>query len=431
MSTLTQFLGGGIPLGSGTAIFDVIGVGTNPTVNGQEFLARGWIKAYSSTYAPLMAISKGYGVQLINTTPGTNWGGGFCRVEYSSAGSTYYQITRDATGTTRRGTSFTGAATSTGLTVQASDSLTFKTVALASGYSGTNGEVWYGNGGNWVGTGISASFTVGEQVLLAASPTKAIAIQITTYTNGAQSSDGITWTYNAMTGIALTALNGVWRLTWSPVGNCFILVGSDNKIYTSANGVAWTLRTTPSGMVSAPDGQWGYSNFQNSYCASSATSTLIWLGKSQYLRTTDGINFSLYDLRGTAASSLGVQTLFDLPAMIYDGTQYIVQSGQNRFTPYLYSTDGITWNYAYRFYSNTQAVPNAYPSGYNDAIYYPQGISYVNSRTILTAQGSGYASTTLPYDITGKFTAATPDYVGDINTDISGTNTFEYFIRIA
>lgn len=439
MSTLTQFLGGAVPVG-GYTIANIGNLGTNPTLDGQEYLQMGAVKAYSSPYSAIAQFKAGcsvdstaaastWGGSMTNGTAGNGYYWGQSRVIY--AGTTYYMIgsgsaTSLASYYGRYGSSLTGAGSAFG---PGSDGTIFDAIASSNNTNFICNQIDTATGtsllnmstGGIFQTQASTGLTL-QNFLLAASPTRVIAMNGAPRNVGANveillsTNNGVSWTGNNY-----TVAQNIYRFVYSPAGTSFIYYGS-NTAGTSAliitspgtDGVTtWTSRTVPTGTptpvaTSTTPAVAGY-RLQSSMCATSSTVTLIWLSQGYFLRTTDAVNFTLVNINSLHPAFTGNQAV----TLGYDGTRFIaIANGYGNQDQYqagvtAYSTDGTTWTLDYRRYNSSvsECFSNNCPilgSGVANSIPY-----------VIAAPYAAQTVSTRLFTNTGKIALSAPDYIGN------------------
>lgn len=134
------------------------------------------------------------------------------------------------------------------------------------------------------------------------------------------SPDAITWTANIVPVAAWTAV------TWAPELAIFVAVGFDGAIMTSANGIAWTLRTAAAA--------------EDFTCVTWAPEIGLFLagsvvGSRRIQTSPDGINWSL---------AISGATTSNVYAIAWSGALAVTVNRSDNNN--LYSADGVNWSAA-------------------------------------------------------------------------------------
>lgn len=469
MSTLSQFL----PQGDSFAGETIPGLtsawGINPTFSGREYLATGYLKAYTPDYASLAANFKNYVANynteqwgIVNpgagtTTPASN---SWSRKYYSNStggnstflaykiyylGGNFHSIFHHFTnypigeGYALYGSSFGSAATN-GL-VQPANTNAYQQDFVVNDSCVFNNYLFVGSQQNTVflptfARSAGSAYTAGVYTatnfqnriyngyLMAASPTRMLIFFNLQNGQASTATGSVVYTDNGTsfttTGTSANIYPGgsssggtMARLCWSTAGSCFIGVMTDGSIYTSPDGITWTQRTSPSGM---PTNIGWVGNSHGNYSAHSNSVSLISVGSvgnaTYLLRTTDGINFTLVDI-GTFNLPFFQNST---PILVWDGTTFIAANGNTWFL----STNGSTWIQDYAKVS----TPNNYGAGL---------ISYANGElwSIGRLAPSNLDGGTTYSKWNGRYNLSPPQVVGDATarTWASGSS-YSPFIRI-
>ena len=454
MSTFTQFTGGAAPVGSFIPTSGAFGV--NFTSNGAEYLQTGYLKAYSASYASLVGASKTLGSK---NTPPTSTSfvinqnyydavGGATMMAYTSGGTTnYYPWCAYNSGPAGPGYSNTTVTWSTS-TTSAPTAISFPS-SIGTMYLGdivifNNRLLAIWNYYSTSTTGYDALYNVigGTASLiqiinngtgdvsgykLVASPSLCVLIGNDLQTGGGgsksgniyTSTDGVTWTARTN---SITLSGTIQRAEYFASANLFIFVTNTGAIYTSPNGYTLTLRTSPAGMSSP-----GYSNGQyyKNYSTNITNLAMIWVGGTQLLYTTDGINYSISTVNDYSQNPLlyNVMPASGPYVLGTDGTRILLgQVGSNYLA---YTTTGINFVLDFR--------RTGYVSyGFSNLNYGPRvsGFSKIGATTYIISEFRGYGNYVL--DATGSIATSTPDLVGQqaAFTWASGSSLNTY-LRIA
>jgi hypothetical protein len=349
MSTLSQFTGGGSPVGS---LLPMWGVPTNPTIGGAEYLRTGSVKSITGytqllTTAPRLCFT--VSTQPNNTVAHINPA---TAIRY--AGSNYYVMGSSNGGAPYTATSLTSTwvnpTVDTDVTL--SDLFTFNsycyhfvTASLViyrlSGAVGLSVNLTSGN------TYFCGAVNTAGNLGVAVSTMDAVAGRIHTSTTGA------TWTSQTPSGGSATqALFAVWQ----PVSSTFAYMDGNGLIHTTANGYTLTNRGTPSGLTVVQSVYTGGTNTtkgaQSSFCAASSSVTLLSVrgtlsgvvNQQILIRSADGINFT-----ATPWSSLIGFTPSATPKISEQAGVFIAilpaVTGRITDTESAWqSTDGVTWS---------------------------------------------------------------------------------------
>lgn len=419
MSNLSQF--SNTPAVGEYALFNAPSVGINPTVNGKEYLAPGYSKTYSATYANLMAASsKAYGYFAL-TAPNSTWAqSGGTRLTCTTDGN-FNLWTSAATGKVYSGTSLTSSRTggggSLGSTTVTSDGVTFNNILLNCAYETTawGAYVYYSSnyGSTWLTGATNVYGADGAYPLIATngSTTAAFCNSISGTAAGGvlTTTNGTTWTSRTFSAdMTVGSTVQISRMVYSTVLSAYVYVNSVGSIWTATDGYTLTSRTAPSGM---PTTITPNTRFLSNYSASSASTTLIMLNTTQALKITSGPTFSIINLPSTIA---GWPTASDQssvsPYITYDGTRFIIAVYPNFI--FTSSDEGVTWTTQYKIYGTATNYAG---------VSWISAINYVNSQLVIFG-----GAITGPGIITGLTSASTPNYVGSYSYNVSNQ-----FLRIA
>lgn len=438
MSTLTQFTGT-TPIG-GTTTFSTSTYGTNPTLNGAEYLAAGYTKPYSATYATFYntvpsgttqipttnANSDNTWTLTANVTSAQNNG---AKLEYSSVGTNYWYFWMGT-----QNASFPGNAYAYGSSISSTstsivngsyvgyDSITFAGYALFSFLSSPTYLAYR------CSTTATTAFSVTTPIGWAASPSLCVGVQMgTAITNSSgfvtSSTNGTTWT--AQTPSILMSGTRIYRVAYSTVGGVFIYVSNDGTIYTSTDGFTLTQRSSPSGMPTAFGLITVFGN--QFFTANSPSATIISIGGGNagggpyLLRTTNGTTFTLIDLSNTGNGAFALQNSSGTratPIVTYDTTtsKFVMTNAMGTTTLtnnpapfYATSTDGITWTL------DSFKVSSAF------SYAIPAGIGMANNNFYVSiGNNNGTNAFVTPCFFNSKIGAA-PDLVGNPSSPSQGS----------
>jgi hypothetical protein len=448
MTILTQFLPAGDSFVGEIVAGPAAIWGGNPTFSGKEYLRTGLLKTYTSNYSGLLSalptacVANG---QALGTN--TSWrmaGVG----SYSIYGSyisgagiydlggnkhiVYYASVGYTTGVgdgVKYGSSFSSAPTgalplngdgaSLGASIQ--HSILYKNAIYASSFIPAvqpSYTLVYRSTGSAYSSSFTCSFS--DSYYFAASANRLVAIPYNyMYAPGA---NGIGYTDNGTSWSNATCnidLRYQARFCHSTVGNVFIIVRGNGTIATSSDGVTWTARTAPTGMLTSVAG-----TPESTMCINTASATYIMLGapntSSTYiLKTTDGTNFTLVDLANSAPLvGLFTGTASMTPNLLYDGTRMILYYNDLQ----AYSTDeGATWTVDTVRYQNVYpaATRQTFPVLYNGAMLMTYWVP---------TQYSSYTSAEV-ISFAGRSFGAAPQFVGAAIAQAfaTGSNLSTYF----
>jgi len=397
MSALSQFTGGGIPIGASLLALDAP---INFTSGAAEYLRTGSIKAYDASYATAISAApqlrvfgndaKTYGIATAAYT---------CRYFYV-AGNYICPGLNYSSGYYGALNALTGGAVNAGYsgTVASNAShLVYSTAAnLALNYT-TTGAVVTAVGGVFTSYPVPSAMLFANNSWLALSTLGAIAGE-QAYINNAVPTG--TWTVGASTNIGMTACKGL-----AYGAGVFVVVGTSasataGKIATTATvGSAWTDRTSAAGIIftaseSIVDVVFSGSNFV-------ATSSA-----NRILTSPDGINWtargevfddaSVHPLSGVGSwAGGGVVSGSELTT---DGAGVVVAQPAFNFQIrpiFAISTDhGVTWSVAQIYIGKAPANGT-------------RTISYANGRWIANYAGSCQSCVDIGTSLT------VPDFVGN------------------
>lgn len=413
MSNLTQFFGGGVPLGSTVQL----GTGApNKTIEGKEYLRHGTVKAYSATYSNLIASCpelRVFGAQsrTQNAGGGSNPGR---RIVYFNG---RYVVPAAASGTPRWNTGLSGAWTSgTGtvstsgarLAVSGSYLVIGQAANTALSYS-SDGMAWSAVGGTFTTLPAPTAVGFGNNIWVSLSTLTATAGE-QAYIAAANPSGS--WTVGASTNVGMTSVKAI-----AYGAGVFVAVGTSasataGKIATTASPASgWTDRTSASGITfstseSVSDVLFTGTNFVMVSAVSTNIYNLAYSADGiTWTPVTMPVDMSGANFVGTAAVQTNTWELVDNGA----GKVVLYQTAASANNPYrqmAISTDhGVTWTPARPYF----ATPGT-------ASFY---MSYANGK-FLNNLGGDYNTTMDMQDMT------TPDYIGSQYVAATG-----YYTRIA
>lgn len=422
MSTLTQFLPQGDSFLGEYLPFNTVYSGPMVTLNTREFLRTGTTVSYASKYAPLMTVSKAYGMK-----GGTAIGSAWQRTTTTTApaivkaGSNYHVVyvgtnfSNTGNAPIRYGSSFAGSATDTtppnadNNAAIIRDAISFNGRSIITGLPGDFGNndlniIWSSSSTTYTSRGFNNIGGQGPGRLLAASPSLCVAYATALNGNGSvrTSTNGDTWT-NQTANIGSLA-----RVVWSPAASAFIGIRSDGTIWTTTDGYTFTQRTAPDGMPTSitQEGAAAY------LATSTGSATYMAVGGSKILKITGLTNYTILDYSALPGLSNITFTL------AYDGTR-LIRVAKSSLAQVAYSTDeGVTWTSDFNI---SQVV-----SGTN--------FRTVNTMIFIDSSLYVFVSGSYPFfvDYTGNIGSASPSLVGvpDVVTWASGSGLSSY-IRIA
>jgi len=486
MSTLSQFTGGGDTILGEIVPFNARTKGFSFSVGSREFMQTGVLKPYSAEYAPLVATNTLCGVSIPTDPIHKDW-------SFLSWSNIWSQTS------THHGIKYFE------LGVDQASALPYKhLVVLGSNYAGA-GSTWFKHhyGVNFANTvsasqdddggNITSVHKIGNRLVFAGyrssmdtaangcqmfwstssnSPTQNSAYTYQTphqyglvpaenpsstylwltaeltraqYQNNAhKTTDGLTFTTMSVT----TDMRYPGRLTWSTAGNCWICITHEGKIYTSPDGLTWTLRTSPTGMPtsigtnSAPFGSTAYR-----FCIDHPTQgTFIMLETSDsdnlyMLKTTNGTTFTLQNI---APGNPQLRNYFwggsgYAPRLMADGNTFImynVSFTQNDTSGATIATStdyGVTWTLHPLIFNNNPAS-NTRQAGAGAYVCF-RGLEKIGSQwygVFVPRNTYGDAGSKL-YELTnrGGYFSGTPSHIGVTQglTFASGSSLSPY-IRI-
>lgn len=414
--------------------------GMSGNIGSQQFVRTGFLVPFESRHAPLIALSKQFGVLTSNVSLNNNWIGGTATnwANIRHANGRYYRIELPQVQSTwgspsqnvRYGNSYTVNATAgiasafaaPGTTVGIGDNVEFNNGINVIGYTGGNPhgmDIYRLDAG---GTSFSRVYNNGTihggayGAALANSSSNIAAWPGGFLSSGsndmASSNDGVVWTARGATvnGAAWSYDSGQISLTrclFSTVANAYFILSTNNSvIYTSNNGYQLIARASPPGYGSVP---WNGSQPASSaygFYANSPTVTIVPIGSGKMLRITSLTDYQVVDVGKGGYSS----AMF---CVVWDGTQFIafpyVNGGLAWVVPFT-STDGLTWTTSYTFAGvyapNSTYVPPVGLPAINQLVY---TVGTANSRIFV--QTTGVLDAPI-FDVTGRFSATSPDYVG-------------------
>lgn len=436
MSTFSQFVGGGTPIGTYIQANATIN-GPNFTAAGQEFLQTGYLKAYTSTYAPIVSVSKllataNRGPTSTTFTGGynTNYGQNFASsafLSYTSGATTYYFLINSYNGGGSQpvyyGSNLSGSSTLVTNTISNNSvmigALSFNNKILTSigNNSPSADEIYLWTAGAYsLVTSFNAGAPVGYKMV--ASPSLLVLVRGALGTASGDvrtSTDGATFTARTP---SLAVTGTISRVEYFASAGLFIYVCSDGSIYTSPDGYTLTARTAPTGMPTPT----AIPNYQliNNLSTSISGLAVIWITTTKFIYTTNGTSYSLVDVNDYTTNP---QTWgkFTSTYMVVgnDGTRIIIGGVTQNYLAY--TTNGSSWSLDF--------VRTGYPSYSFSATNYSPRVSTfakIGSSTYIIPElnGSLYAC-----DITSSIAMATPDLVGTATT-LTGYGSFNSYVRI-
>jgi len=390
MSYLTQFVGGN---SAGSIVpGNNIAWGTNPTINGIEYLRTGYLKTYTSSNAAFAsAVPSATWIEPTASDAGwvvTAYSGG---MQMFYLNSNYHMIEYQVTSAVR-GTSFASAPGTVAISSTPYDAMLFNNYIIVATDTGSSGNIRYSDGSN-------TSYTLATSVYFAslayfsftAASSSLAVVAANNFDNDGYlsgkiqtSTNGTSWTSRTPSVTGVT----VRRFFWSPVANAFFMITSTGAIYTTTDGYTFTARTAPSGMpATISENNYMFSGLG----ASSSTSTLVSLGSSKLLKITGLTSYSIIDI-----SSL-IGNTNSAVRMLHDGTKYYMSYYSAQGNLFTSTDEGTTW----------VGLPSLYNSTYVTSNQFVNGLAYVNSRLI---EMVAYR----PFDITTQVASGVPSKIGTL-----------------
>lgn len=468
MALLTDIIsasggGGGVSLGDYlNARPEHFGLSGN--IGSQQFVRTGFLVPFESRHAPLIALSKQFGVLTSNVSLNNNWVGGVSSsyANIRHANGRYYRIEVAVPNSTwgapsqnvRYGNSYTVNATAgiasafsgPGSTVGIGDNVEFNNGINVVGYSGGNphgldiyrldasGTAFTRvySGGNHHG-GSYGALIANSSSNTCAWPGGYVLQQSVGYSGEcASSNDGVTWTQRRVT--VNTATNWGYdsgyiyptRFCFSTVANAYVLLSANNGVvYTSNNGYDLIRNPAPVGFFSATWNQSAPASSAQGFYANSPTVTLISMGLGKIFRMTSLTDYQIVDIG--KGGYTGVFHVF------WDGTQFVAiphNGGGLSLTVMQTSPDGLNWTPSYTLSGvyapdGSRVPPIGLPVLNNVVI----GIGAANNRVFMQ---TGFADGSPFFDMTDRFTSTSPDYVGvPVGLAFASGSSYVPYLRVS
>jgi hypothetical protein len=455
MPTLTDIVatsgsGGGVQLGDYLyARPEHLGLSGN--IGSQQFVRTGFLVPFESRHAPLISLTKSFGVVSGNASHllGNNWlqrvsvnqaairhtNGRYYAIETAIVQSTWGAPSQNvAYGNTYiNGTNASAGiagAFSSGSTVGIGDSLEFNNGINVIGYTGSNPhgmEIWRINS---AGTGFTSVYTNGNihsgsyggclansSSNVCAWPAGFVTTSCTT-PHIATSNDGITWTGRTPTvngtslGFDSNNIN-LTRLAFSSIANSYIITSTNASHYfVSTNGYELTRINPPIGYGAPPFSGAAPSSSAYGFYANSPTVTIIPIGSGKVLRIT-----------GNPVTDPTAHSIVDIGKGGYNAAMFNVVWTGSEFVAFPYVTGGLAWCQMFTSPDGLEWTPNhTYAAAYarDSRDIPPIGQPFINQQifTVSQANGRTFIQSTgvlnWPiYDVTGRIGVnSVPDYVG-------------------
>ncbi len=468
MSTLTQFTGGGDSILGEVVEFNARTKGFSFTDGTREYMQTGVIKEYASEYAPLVASNTLCGISVPTDPLHKDWS----FLSYSNTwnqasshqGAAFFQLGTDqASGLPYKhicliGSNYAGAGSqwfkhkygvnfaNTVSAQQDDDGGGVRSVHLlnnrlvfsgyrssmdteSAGYSmfwttGVNSPTQnttrsYGTGYNW-----------GYSLIPAENQTSALLWTTYEYTrngypnNVFKTTDAINWTAYTVT----TDLRYPARFTWSTMGNCWIMVTWDGRIFTTPDGQTWTQRTAPASLPTSIGHSMMFGSSGYRFCVDHPTQgTIIAIDSNDstslyFLKTTNGINFTLMNV---ASANPNLRNYFwgssgMVPRLMRDGNTLIMYmigtvNGDTAGSTVATSTDfGETWT-LHPLIFNTNPPSNTLQTAGGTYINF-RGLEKFDSKWygVFMARNQYGDVGTKTYELTnrGGYFSGTPTHIG-------------------
>lgn len=374
MRSSSIFGGGGVPVGGLVPMF---GTTDNPTINGQEYLRTGVLKAISG-YASFAASNPQAAYQAIAPKAKNGVQNGSIRF----AAGRYYAF------------GYAGAArTTTALTTawSATTVWTNGNIYDAAAMNGRVFGVYLADVFSFAGSAATVYSALQNGTNCAVNGTGtlgAIFYQTNAAGGSLTTTDGLNFTSRTTTA---TSNTNTVASTWQQITSTFAVLGVNGRIYTCTDGFTFTERAVITGVSPTLNSvaQFGSQQLASDYAASTSTVTCFSAGidtltfqipQGYLIRSTDGINFAATPwtslIPGIASST--VPRIFAVGSTLYAMAAYSLTGDRSVWHS---STDGgLTWNQLSLLVPTQQWTNNAYSVS---------GISYANGEFIAIPSGSG------------------------------------------
>lgn len=431
--------------------------GLSGNIGAQQFVRTGFVVPFESRHAPLVALAKQFGIITSNVSLNNNWVGGTSTV-YASirhANGRYYRIETNVPNSTwgapsqnvRYGNTYTANATAgiasafsgPGSTVGIGDNIEFNNGINVIGYTGGNPhgmDIYRLDAGGTSFTRVFNNGTIhgGAYGANLANSSSNIAawpggFVVSGSNDVATSDNGINWTSRGVTvnGAGWSYDSGninIGRLVFSTVANAYFIISSNTSvIYTSNNAYQLIRQPAPIGY----NGVTGQSMAASAlgFYANSPTVTLISIGSGKIMRITGLTDYQMVDV-----GKGGFSGNFNL---LWDGTQFVAfpyANGGLAWTVPFVSSDGLNWVPTYTmvgvYQPNGSYVPPVGQPALNQQVF---GVCVSNNRTFV--QTAGVLDTPF-FDMTGKFSATSPDYVGvPVALSFASGSSYVPYLRVS
>lgn len=421
MSNLNQFIGGNIPIGGYLVALDKP---ANFTVNGQEFLRSGVLKAYDASYASTIATDPQLGAYGATLYPSASSGFkhiGKIGTNYVTLQSNYAFYTTDFL-TYTTGTSVTSplglqnyGTTRAPYAVNGTSYMVLtNSTANTPFYYTATGTSFTAVGGTWTTAPVGKAIAYGNSIWCAASSLNGTAGELA-YIAAANPSG--TWTVGAGTNIAMTQCRGM-----AFGAGTFVAVGSSasataGKIAKCTSPATWTDVTPTSGITFAASDSLDDVVFDGTYFIARKGNTAIYKstdGATWTAATVPAFDNTFYSPVGNnATSTTGYWNTLVLAGLETDGAGTLVwltdnsvnaaQPGPSRSIVFISTDHGMTWKQ-----SQIASLLYSYQAANNRTVSFSGG-------TWLASMNSGVYT-----NIGASF--GTPNYVGTTTNIGAGWN---------